>query len=184
MCTIYNWDYNIPVAVVAAILGPLYILLAVIGMCTSGRTCTYLKDFSYGIAKATFRGSVSRKDQSTVTSTTSKQHIIFDYPVSPEVFISLGILCLLIWQSIFTIFWAVFLIDESFSCEENLDCFLFNLSNSAYTFNTLLSEMNLLKIAQSSTLWMLFQSNVLNSFSNMPKHLGQSEVFWCWLQLL
>ncbi len=123
------WDTLPPV-----ILG-IIILIIIVALCLNG----FRKGDRaalYSIGKATFRESVKRTKKGDKTC-----YMLFGHSVSEKILYYLGIFCFSIWLSVFGTFWAVFLIDESFGCDERLDCFPFNTSsNASNTTNGLIQD--------------------------------------------
>ena len=125
--TYQNWDLY-PILVTAAICG-LLLMLMVVYACYKRTVDNKFLPFAYTVSRIIFRESVKK----TELEAGKKQYFIFGYPVTKRVFYTLGLLSINIWQAIFGTFWAVFLIDETFACDEKLDCFPFNISNASNT---------------------------------------------------
>ena len=86
-----------------------------------------LPDFFYGILKATFRGSVDKKQ----INGGQEKDCIFGYQVSIGGIYWITIITFTLWQALVTTFWTVFLteITVSKNIDQTMDCYRIDICN-------------------------------------------------------
>jgi len=128
-----NWDFY-PILAISIVFAFGYPILLSFLHCYKEETAVYVM---YLISKITFRDAFKR---TTSEKDEKVYYSMLGYRCSKKLLLVNSLMSIAIWQAAFATFWAVFLIEESFACDENLDCFPVR-SNSSHTLGLLIQDV-------------------------------------------
>ena len=128
--TYMNWDTWVPIGInsLCIILATILVTTSIIWFKFYRSSAHHLIELTYQLAKLVLRDSLQRNLEAV-----PPRMILYDRKVSPISVILLSTLAPAVFVPAFVAFWASFLVEETYVCDPELDCFSLDSSSFATT---------------------------------------------------
>jgi hypothetical protein len=139
--TYHNWAFFVPLLIgLVAILVSLLVLCCVHPCMVDKRYYMGFVNFSYMYSKVIFRGALRRIDS-------EKKFVLYDCEIARWHIVHFFLVTTVTLYCVFVVFWASFLVDETFVCDHTHDCFVKRENNNISADNRVYTMFGIYKIS-------------------------------------